>query len=63
MGSRLISIWISILSMTLILVAMQDFEMCQLADFIGKEEATLDKVSPKLIKHFAELLGYNVTNL
>ncbi len=38
-------------------------EMCQLADFIGKEEATLDKVSPKLIKHFAELLGYNVTNL
>ena len=38
-------------------------EMCQLADFIDKEEATLDKVSPKLIKHFAELLGYNVTNL
>ena len=38
-------------------------EMCQLTDFIGKEEATLDKVSPKLIKHFAELLGYNVTNL
>lgn len=38
-------------------------EMCQLADFIGKEEAALDKVSPKLIKHFAELLGYNVTNL
>ena len=38
-------------------------EMCQLADFIGKEEATLNKVSPKLIKHFAELLGYNVTNL
>jgi lipoyl(octanoyl) transferase len=37
--------------------------MCQLADFIGKEEAILDKVSPKLIKHFAELLGYNVTNL
>jgi len=38
-------------------------EMCQLADFIGKEESTLDKVSPKLIRHFAELLGYNVTNL
>ena len=32
-------------------------EMCQLTDFIGKEEATLDKVSPKLIKHFAELLA------
>lgn len=40
-----------------------ELEMCQLADFIGKEEAILDKVSPKLIKHFAELLGYNVTNL
>ncbi|MDC2825157.1 lipoyl(octanoyl) transferase LipB [Rodentibacter pneumotropicus] len=38
-------------------------EMCQLADFIEKKEATLDNVSPKLIKHFAELLGYNVTNI
>ena len=45
MGLRLISIWISTLSTTLILVAMQGLEMCQLADFIGKEEATLDKVS------------------
>ena len=63
MGSRLISIWISILSTTLILVAMQGLKCVSLLDFIGKEEATLDKVSPKLIKHFAELLGYNVTNL
>ncbi|MCQ9121712.1 octanoyltransferase [Rodentibacter pneumotropicus] len=38
-------------------------EMCQLADFIEKKEAALDNVSPKLIKHFAELLGYNVTNI
>lgn len=38
-------------------------EMCQLADFIEKKEATLDKVSPKLIKHFAELLGYNATQI
>ncbi|OOF46478.1 lipoyl(octanoyl) transferase LipB [Rodentibacter trehalosifermentans] len=38
-------------------------EMCQLADFIEKKEATLEKVSPKLIKHFAELLGYNATKI
>ena len=37
-------------------------EMCQLADFIPAEEAVCSKVSPKLIKHFAELLDYNVTN-
>ena len=36
-------------------------EMCQLADFIGRDEAVLDKVSPKLVNHLAELLGYNVT--
>ena len=38
-------------------------EMCQLADFVNQDEANCDKVSPKLIKHFVELLGYNVTNL
>lgn len=38
-------------------------EMCQLADFIEKKDATLDNVSPKLIRHFAKLLGYNVTNI
>ena len=37
-------------------------EMCQLADFIPTEEADCDKVSPQLVKHFAEQLGYNVTN-
>lgn len=36
-------------------------EMCQLADFIGRDEAELDKVSPKLVNHLAELLGYNPT--
>ena len=36
-------------------------EMCQLADFIGREEAVLDKVLPKLVNHLAELLGYNLT--
>ena len=36
-------------------------EMCQLADFIGREEAVLDKVSPKLVNHLTELLGYNLT--
>ena len=37
-------------------------EMCQLADFIPIKEADCDKVSPQLVKHFAEQLGYNVTN-
>lgn len=38
-------------------------EMCQLADFIGRDEALLDKVSPKLVNHLAELLGYNLTKI
>ncbi|MGC7588892.1 lipoyl(octanoyl) transferase LipB [Bisgaard Taxon 46] len=37
-------------------------EMCQLADFINSEEATCEKVAPKLVTHFAQLLGYNATN-
>ncbi|WP_424404914.1 lipoyl(octanoyl) transferase LipB [Pasteurella sp. PK-2025] len=37
-------------------------EMCQLADFIDPEQASCDQVSPKLVAHFAQLLGYNVTN-
>ena len=36
-------------------------EMCQLADFIGRDEAVLDKVSPKLVNHLVDLLGYNLT--
>ena len=35
-------------------------EMCQLADFIDPQEAQCDKVSPKLIAYFTELLGYNI---
>ncbi|MCW9698630.1 MULTISPECIES: lipoyl(octanoyl) transferase LipB [unclassified Avibacterium] len=38
-------------------------EMCQMADFIPHSEAKPDKVSPKLVTHFTQLLGYNsVTN-
>ncbi|NBI42504.1 lipoyl(octanoyl) transferase LipB [[Haemophilus] felis] len=37
-------------------------EMCQLADFIASEQANCDRVSDKLVTHFAALLGYNVTN-
>ncbi|MFZ7282539.1 lipoyl(octanoyl) transferase LipB [Avibacterium avium] len=38
-------------------------EMCQMADFIPQQEAQPDKVSPKLVTHFTQLLGYNsVTN-
>ncbi|AKD38173.1 lipoate-protein ligase B [Pasteurella multocida subsp. multocida OH4807] len=36
-------------------------EMCQLADFIERSEATCEKVAPKLVTHFAQLLGYNAT--
>lgn len=36
-------------------------EMCQLADFIAPEQAQCDLVAPKLVKHFATNLGYNVT--
>ena len=35
-------------------------EMCQLADFIDPQEAQCDKVSPKLIAYFTEVLGYNI---
>lgn len=37
-------------------------EMCQLADFINKNDATCDKISPKLVTHFANILGYNLEN-
>ncbi|MDP9500494.1 lipoyl(octanoyl) transferase LipB [Bisgaard Taxon 45] len=37
-------------------------EMCQLADFIDPQQATCEKVAPKLVAHFAQLLGYNATN-
>lgn len=34
-------------------------EMCQLADFISPIDAECDKVSPKLIHYFTDILGYN----
>lgn len=34
-------------------------EMCQLADFIDEKQAQCDLVSPKLVAHFCEILGYN----
>lgn len=38
-------------------------QMCQLADFIPLEQAQTKKVTPKLVTHFTELLGYNsITN-
>ena len=37
-------------------------EMCQLADFVGNEQADCHQVSLQLVKHFSTLLGYNVTN-
>ena len=37
-------------------------EMCQLADFIGSEQADCHQVSLQLVKHFSPQLGYNVTN-
>ncbi len=34
-------------------------EMCQLADFVAEAEADCDKVSPKLVDYFTQILGYN----
>ncbi|MDP8162756.1 lipoyl(octanoyl) transferase LipB [Pasteurella skyensis] len=36
-------------------------EMCQLKDFISEEKADCDKVSPKLVDYFTQILGYNST--
>lgn len=38
-------------------------QMCQLKEFIGEEQASCEQVAPKLVAHFAQLLGYNVTNI
>ncbi|MDP8079079.1 lipoyl(octanoyl) transferase LipB [Phocoenobacter skyensis] len=35
--------------------------MCQLKDFISEEKADCDKVSPKLVDYFTQILGYNST--
>ncbi|MBS9783081.1 MAG: lipoyl(octanoyl) transferase LipB [Pasteurella sp.] len=34
-------------------------EMCQLKEFINEELADCDKVSPKLVDYFTQILGYN----
>lgn len=34
-------------------------EMCQLKDFVSEEQADCDKVAPKLVAHFCDILGYN----
>lgn len=34
-------------------------KMCQLADFVSEEEAQCDRISPKLVNHFSQLLGYS----
>ena len=38
-------------------------EMCQLADFIPTEKADCDRVSPKLVNYFANILGYNIQQI
>ena len=38
-------------------------EMCQLADFISAEEADCDRISPKLVNYFADILGYNIQQI
>ncbi|MDG6881820.1 Octanoyltransferase [Phocoenobacter uteri] len=38
-------------------------EMCQLKDFINEELADCDKVSPKLVDYFTQILGYNSTQI
>lgn len=37
----------------------QGLEMCQLADFVGEEEANLNHVAEKLASHFLRELSYN----
>ncbi|QIW16667.1 octanoyltransferase [Pasteurellaceae bacterium RH1A] len=34
-------------------------EMCQLKDFVAEDEADCDKISPKLVNYFTQILGYN----
>ncbi|OOR99048.1 octanoyltransferase [Haemophilus paracuniculus] len=38
-------------------------EMCQLADFIEPNQAECDLVSPKLIAHFTQIVGYNAEQI
>ena len=34
--------------------------MCQLSELINQNDLTCEDVSPKLVAHFAAILGYNV---
>lgn len=34
-------------------------EMCQLADFVGEEQADCETVAAKLVAYFSQILGYN----
>lgn len=38
-------------------------EMAQLKDYISEQEATCEKVAPKLVRHFCEILGYNLQQI
>lgn len=38
-------------------------EMCQLKDFISEEQAQCELVSPKLVKYFTEIVGYNTDQI
>lgn len=38
-------------------------EMCQLKDFVGEEQAQCHLVSPKLVKYFTEIVGYNAEQI
>ncbi|OOF71035.1 lipoyl(octanoyl) transferase LipB [Rodentibacter caecimuris] len=38
-------------------------QMCQLRDFIKPSEIDFGKISNQLIRHFSQLLGYNVTTI
>lgn len=38
-------------------------EMCQLSELIQQNDLTCDDVSPKLVNHFTEILGYNTAQI
>lgn len=38
-------------------------EMCQLSELINRNDLTCDEVSPKLVAHFTEILGYNMQQI
>lgn len=38
-------------------------EMCQLKDFVDETQAQCEQVSPKLVKYFTEIVGYNAEQI